>query len=329
MKFLVLALATIAVASSALIGGKNVNVLDDGTIVVRTDTGKQIMISKKMGPFGQHLTEIDVTGPFTMGKKIQIDENNLVRVTPGTGSLDMSNIDLMDRLKRSPKITTPATQADALAEIMKEFQGIINEAGYEKLLAKLQKSVTKGKLDSTVVDYIQSLAEEMPWHTTAQTAATTTTTSTTGNTQPQFVAPNMMGVRPLPWYMCNDITCFKQMMMMNGMYQQKAPLMTYDQYMRMNMYNNMRMNPMMYNGQMTPYNYMHTTYPVNGYMGMSQGLPIRDSQYDSAFNNDLAARKNYWGAYMNKLNMNSFGSQYDEQPQLPVNKEVVDNKLFY
>lgn len=47
------------------------------------------------------------------------------------------------------------------------------------------------------------------------------------------------------------------------------------------------------------------------------------------FFSDLAARKNYWGAYMNKLNMNSFGSQYDEQPQLPVNKEVVDNKLFY
>ncbi|XP_044754653.1 uncharacterized protein LOC123313728 [Coccinella septempunctata] len=324
MKFLILALSTIAVASAAFFGGKTVNVLDDGSIVVRTDTGKQIMISKKMGPLGQHVMEIDVTGPFTMGKKIQIDESNQVRVSPGTGTFDMETADLMDRLKRSPKVTTAATQADALAEIMKEFQGIINEAGYEKFLAKLQKSVTKGKLDASVVDYIQNLAETMPWHTVAPT-----TTTTTGNAQVQYPASTVQGVvgtRQLPWYMCNDIACFKQMMMMNGIYQ-KAPLMTYDQYMRMNMYNNMRMNPM-YNGQMSPMNY-HSMYPVN--MGLNQGYPIREGAIDTGFvNNDLAARKNFWSTYMNRLNMNSFGTPYDEQQQpMPINREVADNKLYF
>lgn len=270
MKFLILAFVCLAVASASLFGGKTVNVLDDGTILVRTDTGKQIIISKKMGLNGQGVTEIDVTGPFAMGKKIQIDENNMVKVSPGTGTLDMITPD-MDRLKRSPKITT---QADAVAEIEKEFQGVINQAGFDKLLAKVQKSVTKGKLDSTVVDYLQALEETQPWHTT-----TTTTTQAPTTQAPELKTQGLMGVNQLPWYMCNDITCFKQMMMMNSMYQ-KAPLMTYDQYMRMNVYNKMPMNQMMYN---TPMNY-RSMYPINPMMGY-QGFPIRESQLDSGMVN--------------------------------------------
>ncbi|KAK9890764.1 hypothetical protein WA026_012109 [Henosepilachna vigintioctopunctata] len=83
MKFLLVLLLTLAVASASVISRKNVDLMDDGTVVIRGDHGKLMKIYKEDGVHGQTKVEIQVTGPNTVMKKIEIDENNRVVVKNG------------------------------------------------------------------------------------------------------------------------------------------------------------------------------------------------------------------------------------------------------
>ncbi|KAL3269140.1 hypothetical protein HHI36_008220 [Cryptolaemus montrouzieri] len=124
MKFLVLLLATAALASASLIGRKAVDVQEDGTIFIKGENGKQILISKQYGPYGQNNIEIEVTGPNTVTKKIQINDQNKVSVEQSTGYFVPNTYDDIRsfEVSRYRRSFLDQSQNDVFSQIVKEYQ---------------------------------------------------------------------------------------------------------------------------------------------------------------------------------------------------------------
>ncbi|KAL3269139.1 hypothetical protein HHI36_008219 [Cryptolaemus montrouzieri] len=161
MKFLVLFLATAALASASLIGRKAVDVQEDGTIIIKGENGKQILISKEYGPYGQKNIEIEVTGPNTVTKKIQIDDQNQVNIEHGVEYHIPSTYDdvrsfEVNRYRRS---FMDQSQNDIFSEIVREYQGVVDEESYQELLDQVQKAVVQGRISSNVLYFLQALNE--------------------------------------------------------------------------------------------------------------------------------------------------------------------------
>lgn len=169
--FLLLSLVAFSCALPYWGGGKSINISDDGTIVIRTATGKQVVISKVVGPEDQKFIDISVEGPNLPVKKIRIDEigsDKVVSVQNGPYSGQSEDVAREDdpREKRSPKVATTSkdskkskTQADLLYGIFKENEGVADEKSYEALLKKVNDYVDAGDLDSSILDVLQYIHE--------------------------------------------------------------------------------------------------------------------------------------------------------------------------
>jgi len=147
MKLFVLVLATAAVASASLFGGKKVDIRDDGTIVIQGDSGKQVFVKKPYGPYSQRNIEIDVTGPNTLAKRIQIDNNNQVSIESGVEYSIPTGDDeyVEDRNKRAysfPAITEEGKdleQSRNQEQYLPRLNGMENQYNYQYFYSLLFK----------------------------------------------------------------------------------------------------------------------------------------------------------------------------------------------
>ncbi|XP_044754553.1 uncharacterized protein LOC123313652 [Coccinella septempunctata] len=152
MKFLVLFLATAALASATFIGGKYIDIKEDGTIYIKGEDGKQIYITKHYGPYGQKNIKIEVTGPNNFVKMYEMDYNTQVPYGIGMGDHIISTLD-----------KTNQDQYDILDVIFREYLGYVDENTYQQLLNKVQKAVFNGYFDGQILTILQALIEDSKW----------------------------------------------------------------------------------------------------------------------------------------------------------------------
>ncbi|KAL3269138.1 hypothetical protein HHI36_008218 [Cryptolaemus montrouzieri] len=166
MRSLLLILATAAIVCASQIGNKNVHVHKDSTVIIHCENGKQMIVSKQVGPYGQQVVQIELAGPNTVTKMIQIDDNNNVRVSSDMESrLIGGNYKIASRVGYNEPRShlLESSQANLLAEIIGDHQGQLDDSSYEELLHKVQKLVQKGKINGLILHHLQSFQQEQPW----------------------------------------------------------------------------------------------------------------------------------------------------------------------
>ncbi|XP_044755544.1 uncharacterized protein LOC123314357 [Coccinella septempunctata] len=154
MKFLVLFLATVTFASATFIGGKYIDIKEDGTVYIKGEDGKQIYITKHYGPYGQKNFEIEVTGPNNFAKTYQFGYNNQVQYGEGMG------YPIFNTLNKNYQ-----DQYDILDVIFREYLGYVDEYTYQQLLNKVHQAVLNGSFDGQVLYILQALVEDPKWNT--------------------------------------------------------------------------------------------------------------------------------------------------------------------
>lgn len=139
--------------------GRNININEDGTIVITGANGKKITITKGMGTSGQKNVDISVSGPGIPTKRIQINEQNKLSVT-GHGEIGDSReySDDFLRDKRSSKDSRKQkNQGDTLTKILAVYQGDVDQDTYQQLLDDVNIAVQEGQLSPSVYNVLQSL----------------------------------------------------------------------------------------------------------------------------------------------------------------------------
>lgn len=152
MKILILVVVCVALSDAVPYMGrnaKNIQITEDGSIMIETPAGKRVVITKPING-GNKDMEIAVSGPNMPTKVIEIAANNQ---WAGQG-VDESD-DYLRSKRGSSKIKS--TQVDVLTQILKEYQGGVDDVAYEKLLKKINKSVQSGELSSTIYDVLNGL----------------------------------------------------------------------------------------------------------------------------------------------------------------------------
>lgn len=134
-------------------GQRNININEDGTIVITGTGGKRIVINKGIGNSGQRTVDISVSGPNIPTKRIQINEQNELEVR---GQGEFSDEYLRD--KRSSKDSRrQKSQGDVLTQILKGYQGDVDQVTYQKLLREIDDAVRTNQLSQSVYDVLQGL----------------------------------------------------------------------------------------------------------------------------------------------------------------------------
>lgn len=160
MKFLLLASFVLFCTASTVYRSRNISVNDDGNIVITSPTGRRVVISRELGPSGQKNIDIAISGPNIPTKRIQVNDNNLEEGVIG-GNPQWSSLDSLgeeSRLKRGS--FKGKSQGDVLSEILKEYQGVVDETQYEKLLTRINKAVRKGEISPQVYDLLEGLEQQ-------------------------------------------------------------------------------------------------------------------------------------------------------------------------
>jgi hypothetical protein len=156
VKFLLLASFVVFCTASTVYRNRNISVNDDGSILITSPTGRRVVISRPTGPSGQGNLDISVAGPNIPTKRIQINDNALY--TPGTGEGPWSSVDSLSEEWRSKRGSLKGrTQGDILDEILREYQGVVDEAQYEKLLNRINKAVRNGVVSPQIYDLLAGL----------------------------------------------------------------------------------------------------------------------------------------------------------------------------
>lgn len=149
--------------------GKNINISDDGTITISTVDGKKVVISKAIGTADRFI-DVSVEGPNVIPKRIQIDSQSTgksVNVASGDNQFAAQYgyyVDTKERDKRSPKVAAKEpvnkTQGAILTEIFTDYQGVVDNKSYIKLLGKVSDYVESGQLDPSIYDVLAYLNEQ-------------------------------------------------------------------------------------------------------------------------------------------------------------------------
>ncbi|KAJ8909580.1 hypothetical protein NQ315_005432 [Exocentrus adspersus] len=139
-------------------GRRNININEDGTIVITGADGKRIIINKGIGSSNQRTVDISVSGPNIPTKRIQINEQNQLSVSGQNEINDISDDYLRD--KRSSKSSKQGkSQGETLTKILSGYQGDVDQSSYQQLLRDIAVAVQAGQLSSSVYDVLQSLTQ--------------------------------------------------------------------------------------------------------------------------------------------------------------------------
>lgn len=160
MKFLLLASFVVLCAASSVYRNKNISINDDGNILITSPSGKRILIARNFGPNGQKNIDIAISGPNIPTKTIKVNDNTLEDIEVANGNTPFSSVDGVSdeyRLKRS----SFKSQGDILAEILREYQGVVNEAQYEKLMTRINKAVKKGEISPQIFSLLEELDQQV------------------------------------------------------------------------------------------------------------------------------------------------------------------------
>nr|AGY54953.1 encapsulation-relating protein [Monochamus alternatus] len=135
--------------------GRNININEDGTIVITGANGKRISITKDIGSSGQKNIDISVSGPNIPTKRIQINEQNKLNII-GQGEYSDESEEYRD--KRSSKDSKKQrSQGDTLTKILSSYHGDIDQTSYQQLLNEVNAAVQTGQLSPSVYEVLQSL----------------------------------------------------------------------------------------------------------------------------------------------------------------------------
>nr|ABQ65713.1 encapsulation-relating protein variant a [Anoplophora glabripennis] len=138
--------------------GRNININEDGTIVITGANGKRITITKDIGTSGQKNVDISVSGPNMPTKRIQINDQNKLSITGQDEYGSESDESLRD--KRSSKDSKKQRgQGDTLTKILAAYQGDVDQTSYQQLLNEVNAAVQAGQLSSSVYDILQNLSQ--------------------------------------------------------------------------------------------------------------------------------------------------------------------------
>lgn len=152
MKVLVLLSLVALCFATQLSSGKHVTVGQDGTVTIIGTQGREILIYKNL--FNPKKVDIVLRSPMGFTRKVEVDEtNNMMDV----------NVNTLDKLRlfqHSTYFNTPMeqiTQADVLAHLFRQHEGIVEEPTFQTILEHIQTLVKSGHLHESVYDVLMNL----------------------------------------------------------------------------------------------------------------------------------------------------------------------------
>lgn len=146
MKFLLLAAFVALSTASAVFPSKTITVGEDGNILISTLFGKTVRITRPVTGNGQKEIDIWVSGPNFPNKRIQINEEY-------PASFDTTLNNEGSRFTRG----SYSNQGEVLYEILKQYQGVVDEPLYQQLLVQVNQAVQKGEISHQIYDLLVAL----------------------------------------------------------------------------------------------------------------------------------------------------------------------------